>query len=76
MNIQTAIDCVKYAGECNNIFIDTMHNTLKFKSDDVDIIDRDDEQTLFICLNENKTYYIDADSIKSIRIVEKKAVKH
>ena len=71
MNIDTALDSLDYATNNDKIVIDTKNSNINFNAENVDTIEQEDDNTIFISLTDNKLFIIDANSIELIRISEK-----
>ena len=70
MNMDTAFDSLDYATNKDKISIDTKNHNIRFNAKDIDLIDQEDDNTLFISLLDNKLFLVDVNSIETITIAE------
>ena len=70
MNIDTALDSLDYATNKDKISIDTKNHNIQFNAKEIDLIDQEDDNTIFISLMDNSLFIVDAKSIETISIAE------
>ena len=71
MDCETALDSIKYARNNATIVINTTHTIIKVKEQDIDMVDKEDADTIYIHDNRRKKdYYVYTPSIEAIKILE------
>ena len=71
MDCETALDCIKYAKDNATIIINTTHTIIKVNEHDIDMVDKEDADTIYIHDNRrNKNFYVYAPSIEAIKVLE------
>lgn len=70
MNIDTALDGLDYATNKDNVSIDTNNSNIRFNAKDIDLIEQEDDNTIYISLMDNKLFLVDVNSIETITIAE------
>lgn len=70
MNIDTALDGLDYATNKDNVSIDTNNSSIRFNAKDIDLIEQEDDNTIYISLMDNKLFLVDVNSIETITIAE------
>lgn len=71
MNCKTALDSIKYARHNSTIVINTANGIIKVKEQDIDMVDTEDAETIYLHDNRTKKdFYVYTPSIEAIRILE------
>ena len=71
VEFKTAFDCIKYALDNATIVINTTNTIIKLNEQDIDMVDKEDDNTIYIHDKETKRdFYIYTPSIEAIRILE------
>ena len=71
MDCETALDCIKYAEKNATIIINTTHTIIKVNEHDIDMVDKEDADTIYIHDNRRKkNFYVYAPSIEAIKVLE------
>lgn len=70
MNMDTALDGLDYATNKDNVSIDTNNSSIRFNAKDIDLIEQEDDNTIYISLMDNKLFLVDVNSIETITIAE------
>ena len=71
MDCKTALDSIKYARNNATIVINTTNSIIKVKEQDIDMVDTEDANTIYLHDNRTKKdYYVHTPSIEAIRILE------
>ena len=71
MDIGTVLNNLECAGDTDKISILTNNGTILINGDTVDLMEREDDNTIFISLKDEKVFIIDVNSIIAICIYEK-----
>ena len=71
MDCKTALDSIKYARNNATIVINTTNTIIELNEQDIDMVDKEDDDTIYIHDKETKRdFYIYTPSIEAIRILE------